>query len=118
MKLKEQTKTITYKSDDDNTHISKEIYDEILEERMDEIPKMSREIDYSNLIYDFKIPTPSKNFAIFGVRMYIYNQLKNGEKIFKQLEEEQKYFKNDLNEVTPGNPKHKREKQSYTIKKR
>ena len=39
LKPKEQTKTITYKSDDDNTPISKEIYDEILEERIYEIPK-------------------------------------------------------------------------------
>ena len=53
MKPKEQTKAITYKWDDDdadndNTPISKEIYDEILEEKMDEILKMSREINYSN----------------------------------------------------------------------
>ena len=58
LKSKEETKAITYKSDDDdNTLISKEIYDEILEERMDEIVKMSREISYSNLVYDFKGPT-------------------------------------------------------------
>ena len=67
MKRKEQTKAITYKSDDDdNTPISKEIFDEILEERMDEILKMSREINYSNLVYDFKGPTPSINFSIFA----------------------------------------------------
>ena len=53
LKPKEQTKAITYKWDDDdadndNTPISKEIYDEILEERLDEILKMSREINYSN----------------------------------------------------------------------
>ena len=60
---------------------------------------------------------PLKQILLYleGVRMYIYNQLKNGEKKFQQLEEEQKYFKNDLNEVT-GSPKHKTEKQSYTIK--
>ena len=45
MKPKEQTKAITYKSDDDNTPITKEIYEEILEERMDEILKMSKEIN-------------------------------------------------------------------------
>ena len=39
LKPKEQTKTITYKSDDDNTPISKDIYDETLEERIYEIPK-------------------------------------------------------------------------------
>ena len=45
LKPKEQTKAITYKSDnDDNTPISKEIYREMLEERMDEILKMSREV--------------------------------------------------------------------------
>ena len=57
LKPKKQTKAITYKSDDDNTLISKEIYDDILEERMDEILKMSRGINYSNLVYDFKGPT-------------------------------------------------------------
>ena len=92
LKPKEQSKAITYKSDDDNTPISKEIYDEILEERMDEILKMSREINYSNLVYDFKGPTPSINFSIFGGPMYTYNQLKNGEKTLQQVEEEQKYF--------------------------
>ena len=45
MKPKKQTKVITYNSeDDDNTPICKEIYDEILEERMDEILKMSRKL--------------------------------------------------------------------------
>ena len=41
------------------------IYDEILEERMDEILKINKETNYSNLVYDFKGPTPSMNFAIF-----------------------------------------------------
>ena len=96
LKPKEQTKAITYKSDDDDDDdddddvpISKEIYDEILEERMDEILKMSREINYSNLVYDFKGPTPSINFAIFGGPMGTYNQLKNGDKTLQQVEKEQ-----------------------------
>ena len=78
--------------DDNNNPISKEIYGEILEERMAEILKMSREINYSNLVYDFKGPTPSINFAVFGGPMYTYNQLKNGEKTLWQVEQEQKYF--------------------------
>ena len=74
MKPKKQTKVITYNSeDDDNTPICKEIYDEILEERMDEILKMSREINYSSLVYDFKSPTPSIYFSIFRGPMYTYN---------------------------------------------
>ena len=42
--------------------------------------------------------------------------MKNGEKTLQQVEEEQKYFKKDLNEITSENPKHKSEKQSHTIK--
>ena len=47
---------------------------------MDEILKMSREINYSNLVYDFKGATPSIRFTKFGGLTYTYNQLKNGEK--------------------------------------
>ena len=88
-----KTKAIIYKSDDDdNTPISKEIHNEILEKRMDQILEMSREINYSNLVYDFKSAAVSINFAIFGGPMYTYNQLKNGEKTLQHVEEEQKYF--------------------------
>ena len=121
LKRKEQTKAITYKSNDDgddSTPITKEIYDEVSEERMDEILKMSREINYSSLVYDFKVPTPSIYFSIFRGPMYNYNQLKNGEKTLQQVEKEQKTSKKDLNEIASGNPKHKTEKWSYTIKKR
>ena len=90
MKPREQIKANNYKSDG-NTSISKEIYDEIVEERMDEILKISRkllEINYSSLVYDFKGPTASINFATFGGPMYTYNLLKNGEKTLQQVEEE------------------------------
>ena len=60
--------------------ITKEIYDKILEKRMDEILEMSREINYSNLVYDFKGPTPSTNSTAFGGPMYTCNQLKKGER--------------------------------------
>ena len=54
LKPKKKSKAITYKSDDDDdATISKKIYNEILEERMHEIIKMSREINYSNLVYEF-----------------------------------------------------------------
>ena len=79
-------KAITYKSDDDNATISKEIYNEILEKRMDEILEMSREINYSNLVYDFKSQTHSISFSEFGGPIHNYKQLKNGEKTLQQIE--------------------------------
>ena len=70
--------------------ITKEIYDKILEERMDEILEMSREINDSNLIYDFKGSTSSIRFTEFGGPMYTYNQLKSGDKTLQQVEKENK----------------------------
>ena len=60
--------------------------------KMDEILKMSKKINYGKLVYDFKRPTPSINFAIFWGPMYTYNQLKNGQKTLQKVEEEQKCF--------------------------
>ena len=47
--------------------------------------------------------------------MYTYDQLKNGEKTLQQVEDEQKVFKEELNEITSGNPKHKSDNQLYVI---
>ena len=73
--------------------ITKEIYDEILEERIDEILKMSEKINFKNLIYDFKGLTSSISFLKYAGPMHTYAQLKNGEKALQQVEKEQKYFK-------------------------
>ena len=97
--------------------ITKEVYDKILEERMDEILEMSREINYNNLAYNFKGPTTPIRFTRFGGPMYTYNQLKNGDTTLQQVEKQQKDFKKELNEITSGNPKHKSDNQLYVIKK-
>ena len=119
LKRKEQTKAITEKlddDDDDRTSTSKEIYDEILEERTDEILKMSKEISHVDLVYNFKGPVASMNLGKYGGPMYIYGHMKNGEKRLQQVEEEQKKCKKDLTGITSGNSKHKSVEQSYTIK--
>ena len=46
--------------------LEKEIYNEILEEIIDEILQMSKEISHSDLVYDFKGPTPSINSGKYG----------------------------------------------------
>ena len=79
---------------------------------------MGKEISHNDLVYDFKGPTSSINLGKYGGPMYIYRQMKDVEKTLQQVEEEQrkKKLKNDLREIASGNPKHKSEKQSYTIK--
>ena len=65
--------------------ITQESYDKILEERMDEILKLSDKIDFDNLIYNFKGPTSSINFVKFRGPMYIYGHMKNGDTTLQQV---------------------------------
>ena len=76
---------------DNNLPISKELYDKILQERINEILERSREINYNNLVYNFKDSCISPiSFAEFGVPVYTCDQLKKGDKTLHQVEEEQK----------------------------
>ena len=95
--------------------ITKEIYDKILEERMDEIIEMSDKIDFNNLTYNFKGQTNSIKFDKFEGPMDIYDNIKNGNTTLQQVEKQQKDFKKELNEITSGNPKHKSNNQLYVI---
>ena len=68
--------------------MSKEPFNKKLEERMNEILKMSREINYNNLVYNFKDSRISPiSFAESGGPMYTYDQLKKGDKTLQQVEE-------------------------------
>ena len=60
---------------------------------MDEILEMRRSINFDNLIYHFKGPSPSLSFTKFGGQMYTCNKLKNGDKTLPQVEEDQKKFR-------------------------
>ena len=48
--------------------------------------------------------------------MRIHNDIINGDIIIENIEEGQKQFKPNLNEITTGNPKHKSKNQLDTIK--
>ena len=104
----------TIKSESNNQPIiTQEIYD-ILDERVDEILEMSREINYDNLVYNFKGDTALISFIIFGGPVYTYDQLKESDKTLQQVEQEQKKLKSDLNEIERGSKKSENKK--ITIK--
>ena len=104
----------TVKSESNNQPIiTQEIYD-ILDERVDEILEMSREINYDNLVYNFKGDTALISFIIFGGPVYTYDQLKESDKTLQQVEQEQKKLKSDLNEIERGSKKSENKK--ITIK--
>ena len=72
---------------------------------MDEILEISREIDFNNLIYHFKGPSPSINVTKFVGPKYTFDQLKNGSKTLLQVEEDQKNFRLEIGQITSGKPK-------------
>ena len=47
---------------------------------MDEILKMKEEINFKNLVYDFKVLNNSIDFTKFEGPMHTYDLLENGEK--------------------------------------
>ena len=78
---------------------------------------MSKEINFKNLIYNFKTRGILLiNFIEFKGPMHIYNQLKNVHITLSKVEEDKKKFKTELNRIALENPDHKSENQLNTIK--
>ena len=85
-------KAIKGESNNNNQLINNDIYNKILEKRLNEILKIREEIDYKYLVYNFKGNTPSIKFTLFEGPMHTYYQVKNGKKALQQAEEQQKQF--------------------------
>ena len=95
----------------------KEVFDELSHERMIEIQDMNKEIDFNNLTcYFTSLNLNPIKFIKFKGSMHIYNDTKNGETPMEKTEEDKKKIKSDLNHITTGNPKFKKEYQLNSIK--
>ena len=80
--------------------------------------KLSKEIDFKNLIYHFKtLSISSINFIKFKGLLILLNKIENcNTSSKKKAEEEQDDFRLDLREIMSGNPKYKEDYQVDTIK--
>ena len=112
LKPKGQNKKSIEGKSNDKISIQKEIHNELLDERVDEIRKVSGEIDYKKLNYNFKTPgiTPI-NFIKFKVPFSIFKEIRH----YKKQKKIKKKFKSSLGEITSGNPKQKEGYQFNTI---
>ena len=85
---------------------------------MDEISKISGEINYNKLIFYynsgyFTTPICLKKFkGSFNT----FKEVRDGDKALQEIEQDEKNLKSSLGEITSGNPKHKREYPLDTIK--
>ena len=97
--------------------MQKEACNKLFDEKLNEIQEMCEEIDYKNLAYNFTSKTiGSINFTKSKGPFGLLNEIKEGNISSKMAEEDQEKFKRELRQIKSGNPKHKSEKQSHTIK--
>ena len=112
---KEQTKAIENKPDN-KLSIQKQNYDRLLNKSLDEIRKISGEVNYNKLIYHFTTPGIAPiNFIKFKSPFNTFKEIRDSDKTLQEIEEDQQKFKSSLGEITSGNSKHKEKYQSDTI---
>ena len=71
---------------------------------MSEIDDIAKQIDFNNLSYYFTSPNLALiNFISFRGPMHIYNEINNGNISIEKIEEDQKEFESNLNEITRKN---------------
>ena len=116
MKPIERSKAITY-DDDESLEQKQETYNELFDEKLDEIQELSRETDYKNLNYDFpRKASGSINFTGYKGSFTVFKKIRDGDISLEMAEEDQKKFKRKFSQIKSGNPDHKSDKKLYTIK--
>ena len=83
--------------------MQEETYNRLLDERVGEIPKISKEIDFNNLTYCFKGPGIAPiNFLKFRGLLHISKEIKNDNILLQKAEVEQKQFESEIGEIKEG----------------
>ena len=85
-----------------------ETYNRLFDKRLSEIREIINEIDYNDLIYNFKTKGSAPiNFIKFKGPFGLFREIRDGNISLTKAEENQEDFKKELGQVTSGNPLHK-----------
>ena len=94
----------------------KKVIRNYIDEKLDEIQDLSREIDYKNLNYTFTTEASgSINFIKSKGPFSLFKKIRDGNVSLEMAEEDQGKFKREFSRIKSGNPKHKSDMQLYTI---
>ena len=109
-------KKYTY-DDEDSPLISKqkEIFNKLVDERLDEITKLDKKVNHDDLIYRYKGKTPNEKFDEYDSALNLINKIKNGETKLAQAKNDQIKFKSNLGEIKKGNNKKRTKKQKNAL---
>ena len=87
---------------DNHKSIYKEIFDQLVKEKFDEMKELTYEIEHDDLIYYFKNNTARKNSNVFDNGIELFRKIQSGEMKLKDAKELQNIFKSNLNEISKG----------------
>ena len=85
----------------------KEIFEELVKERFDEIIELTDETNFDDLMYHFKRNTAKKRFNDFENEIKLFEKIKSGGTKLKEAKKLQNMFKSNVTEVSRGRYKSK-----------
>ena len=83
----------------------KEIFNELVDERLEEITDLDKRVDSADLIYRYKGKSADAKFDKFDHAFDIINKVRNGQASLTDVENNQAKFKLNLSEVKKGKKK-------------
>ena len=106
-----QVKTIkkyTY-DDEDSPLISKqkEIFNKLVDERLEEITKLDKEVNPDDLIYRYNGSTADEKFNEFDNAFGLLDKMRDGKISLVDAKNDQVEFKSNLNEIKKGSKTHR-----------
>ena len=116
---KRQLKTIKkFAYDAEDTPLiskQKEIFNKLVDERLEKITDLDKKVNSDDLIYRYKGNTADAKFDKFDNALNIINKIQNGEISLADVKNNQEKFKTYLGEIKKGNKKHRSKEQKNTL---
>ena len=114
-----QVKTIKkYDYDDEDTPFiskQKEIFNKLVDERLEKITDLDKKVNSDDLIYRYKGNTADAKFDKFDNALNIINKIQNAEISLADVKNNQEKFKSYLGEIKKGNNKRKSKEQKNAL---
>ena len=89
----------------------KEIFNELVDERLEKITDLDKKVNSDDLIYRYKGNTADLKFDKFDNALNIINKTQNCEISLVDVKNNQEKFKSYLGEIKKGNKKHRSKEQ-------
>ena len=93
----------------------KEIFNEIVDERLEEITDLDEKVNSDDLIYRYKGSTANVKLDQFDDAFSLLDKIRDGKISLTNAKNDQAEFKSDLNEIKKGNKKHGSKEQKTSL---